>query len=366
MANLDFSSVYDSLVFDDGLLNPNTLNKKNVVTSSTTETEGTSTTSSVNPTATKSDGCVSCPTVKCPDCGDNYYCVMTSLTCTKCPITYCVKKVGVISPSSSSADHKKNKGAIAGGVVGGVVGALLVAALIVYFFKRSKKRAEKERRLRGETGDENIFDDDDDDLFEFDDRYSKSGTNVFTTNGTTLRSSNLEKDDSVGILPLSEKVLGGPKRKNDETSSVSTGNASNVIPVGYIPGIKTSGLKGFRTGQKKKIPEELKSHYTLGSSILGDLGDDSDGETSNSKNLSQDGKNWENGSESDFAVLVTPARENHQTALRGKVSLVHIKEEEEEQEDEEEEAGKAAPEKKDDKESDNESIVLDIDIDHQT
>lgn len=359
MANFDFSSINDCLVFNEGLMNPHTLNRRDVASSSTSEVEGTSTASSVSPTATKSDGCVSCPTVKCPDCGDNFYCVMTSLTCTKCPITYCVKKTGTDSQSSSTVDHKTSKGAIAGGVVGGVVGALIVAAIIIYFFKRSKKRAEKERRLRGDSGDENIFDDDDDDLFEFDDRYSKSGSKVFTTNDTTLRSSNLEKDDSVGILPLSQNVLGGPRRKNDETSSVSTGNASNVIPVGYIPGIKTSGLNGFRTGQKKKIPEELKSHYTLGSSILGDLDEESDGEGDNKKDSSKEGKNWENSSESDFAVLVTPARENHQTALRGKVSLVHIKEEEEE-------VDEGAPKKEEDKESDNESIVLDIDIDHHT
>lgn len=330
--------------------------------------------SSVKATSTQSNGCVSCPTVKCPDCGDNYYCVMTSLTCTQCPITYCARN----SVLSSSKSHKSNKGAIAGGVVGGVVGGLLIVAFIIYFFRRSKKRNSQKTNVHddifedGKTGSYydiagNGYTDDDNDLFgldEYDSTRNKTGSNYFTTTGgNTLRSSNIEKDDVLGVLPLTHDVLGkNKKRRNDETSSVSTGNASNIIPVGYIPGIKSNGLRGLKTGSKKNIPEELKSHYTLGSSILGDIHDeevpqsklDTLAEEEQPEHIPTGNKapsSTGDGSESDFGVLVTPAQEMHQTALRGKVSLLKITEENED-----------PVQSTADHSSDDDSIVLDIDV----
>lgn len=394
MVNLDITRNLYTSFFEEKSSYLLALNKRDDTTTSSSSSSsngGSSITSSVSATSTMSDGCVSCPTVSCPDCGDNYYCVMTSLTCTSCPITYCVKR-STSDTTTSTSSHKTNVGAIAGGVVGGVVGGLLVIAAIVYFFRRNKKKAELERRLNGKEKNGNIYDDDDlddEDPFEIDDDYTKTGSNIYNNSANTLRSSTLDNDDALGLLPLSQNLLGNKRKKNDETSSVSTGNASNVIPVGYIPGIKTNGLKGFRPGQKKTIPDELKSHYTLGSSILGDLRDDDDDEeeggveNNNNKGTSLNALAEEDETESDFAVLVTPAKESHQTALRGKVSLVHIDEGKEEEENEKE----VEKEKEEDKlkeveensnnnnnipeeaeeensDDDDDSIVLDIDIDH--
>ncbi|SGZ39216.1 uncharacterized protein HGUI_01416 [Hanseniaspora guilliermondii] len=335
--------------------------------------------SSVKATSTQSNGCVVCPSVKCPDCGDNYYCVMTSLTCTQCPITYCARK----SVLSSTTTHKSNTGAIAGGVVGGVVGGFLIVAFIIYFFRRSKKRNQQKANMHddifedGKTGSYydvggNGYTDEDNDLFgldEYEPTRNKTGSNYFTTSGgNTLRSSNIEKDDVLGVLPLTHHVLGkNKKRRNDETSSVSTGNASNIIPVGYIPGIKSNGLRGLKTGTKKTIPDELKSHYTLGSSILGDIHDDEvpqsklntlAEEEEPSQHISINNKapsSTGDGSESDFGVLVTPAQEMHQTALRGKVSLLKISEDNE----------NSSPQSTADHSSDDDdSIVLDIDVEN--
>ncbi|OBA26323.1 hypothetical protein HANVADRAFT_53197 [Hanseniaspora valbyensis NRRL Y-1626] len=378
MVNLGITRALYTSFFEEKSSYLLALNKRDDTTtsfsssSSSSSNGGSSITSSASATSTMSDGCVSCPTVSCPDCGDNYYCVMTSLTCTSCPITYCVKK-STTTTTTSTSSHKTNVGAIAGGVVGGVVGGLLVIAAIVYFFRRNKKKADLERRLHGKEKNGNIFNDDDlddEDPFDIDEEYTKTGSNIYNNSANTLRSSTLDNDDALGLLPLSQNLLGNKRKKNDETSSVSTGNASNVIPVGYIPGIKTSGLKGFRPGQKKTIPDELKSHYTLGSSILGDLRDDDEEEeeggvqNNNNKGSSLNALAEEDETESDFAVLVTPAKESHQTALRGKVSLVHINEGKNEEENSNNNNIPEEAEEDENSDDDDDSIVLDIDIDH--
>lgn len=395
MVNLAFASRLLTDVYSSGSSTTTKLQKRHTTSMSSSSSSESTLVSSVKATATQSNGCVECPTVKCPDCGDNFYCVMTSLTCTQCPITYCARK-SVLS-SSTSTSHKSNKGAIAGGVVGGVVGGILIIALIIYYFRRSKKRNAYERNKSTTTGrHSDIFDegksgsyyetggngytDDDndiDDLFgldDYDNSRNKTGSNYFaTTGGNTLRSSNIEKDDVLGVLPLTHEVLGKNNRKrNDETSSVSTGNASNVIPVGYIPGIKSNGLRGLKQGPKKNIPDELKSHYTLGSSILGDMNDDDEDVPQNklgalaeedegitqppSKSRYKAPSSAGDGSESDYGVLVTPAQEVHQTALRGKVSLLKISE------DNEAQSPQKTVEPLSEDDDDDESIVLDIDV----
>ncbi|KAL6931611.1 hypothetical protein ACO0R3_003076 [Hanseniaspora guilliermondii] len=376
MVNLEFTRKALSSIYSLEKKNSNLMKRG---TTSTSLLSSSTLISSVKATSTQSNGCVVCPSVKCPDCGDNYYCVMTSLTCTQCPITYCARK----SVLSSTTTHKSNTGAIAGGVVGGVVGGFLIVAFIIYFFRRSKKRNQQKANMHddifedGKTGSYydvggNGYTDEDNDLFgldEYEPTRNKTGSNYFTTSGgNTLRSSNIEKDDVLGVLPLTHDVLGkNKKRRNDETSSVSTGNASNIIPVGYIPGIKSNGLRGLKTGTKKTIPDELKSHYTLGSSILGDIHDDEvpqsklntlAEEEEPSQHISINNKapsSTGDGSESDFGVLVTPAQEMHQTALRGKVSLLKISEDNE----------NSSPQSTADHSSDDDdSIVLDIDVEN--
>ncbi|XBW36542.1 hypothetical protein QEN19_002118 [Hanseniaspora menglaensis] len=371
MVNLDFTKSFltSSLAVD---LEPKQRAETTISGASLISSLGiSSTVSTVKPTATQSNGCVSCPDVSCPDCGDNYYCVMTSLTCSKCPITYCLKKSSV--SSSTKTNHKSSKGAIAGGIVGGVVGGLLILAVIIIFFKKNKKRAQEERRLNGNDGHENIGADDDlddDDVFEFDEDYSKSGTNIYKNTGSTLRSSQLEREDGLGSLSLSKNALGNRSRKNDETSSVSTANASNIIPIGYIPGIKTNGLKGLKTGNHKNIPDDLKSHYTLGSSILGDLNDNNDDEVVVKPSLKVLAEEEEE-TDSDFAVLVTPAKETHQTALRGKVSLVQIDDPSngyskvgQEADEGERNILNEDEQYEDMRDDDDDSILIDIDISH--
>ena len=126
--------------------------------------------SSATATATGTNGCVECPTVECPECGSNYYCVLTSLTCTQCPLTYCALKPSTTDSSSSASasdsnhNGKKNVGAIAGGVVGGVGGAIVIFLGLYFFYY--KKYYSKNRLVHAGDGsyvDKHFADDDDDD-----------------------------------------------------------------------------------------------------------------------------------------------------------------------------------------------------------
>jgi len=129
----------------------------------------------------------------------------------------------------------------------------------------------------------------------------------------------------------------------------------------------------LKQGSKKNIPDELKSHYTLGSSILGDMNEDDVVPQTKLDTLAEEQESVSNqtpsgrynkapsstgdGSESDYGVLVTPAQEVHQTALRGKVSLLKIPEGNEQ----------PSPQKTTEplSDDDDESIVLDIDVENQ-
>ena len=145
MVNLAFTSRLLSNAYFSGSSATTKLQKRQTTSIPSSSSSGSTLVSSVKATATQSNGCVQCPTVKCPDCGDNFYCVMTSLTCNQCPITYCARKSAL--SSSTSTSHKSDKGAIAGGVVGGVVGGILIVALIIFYVRRSKKRNAYERKF---------------------------------------------------------------------------------------------------------------------------------------------------------------------------------------------------------------------------
>lgn len=137
------------------------------VTKNTSEGSNLSSTSTNNDTsevtATASDGCVQCEPVKCPTCAEDEYCVMTSLTCYKCPITYCNKNTddsGLISSLNNDtavsnttnatnnvyvASKSVNSGKL-GGIIGGSVGGCLFAIVVlILFWQRYKKRNQKER-----------------------------------------------------------------------------------------------------------------------------------------------------------------------------------------------------------------------------
>lgn len=83
---------------------------------------------------TVANGCVACPPTSgsCPQCPTGQECVLTSRTCYECPVYKCQD-----IPSSNSGPS-----APIGGIVGGVVGgmAVLVAALVAYYLLVYRKK----------------------------------------------------------------------------------------------------------------------------------------------------------------------------------------------------------------------------------
>lgn len=304
------------------------------------------------------DGCVVCGTVaSCPDCGSGEYCVMTSLTCDSCSYTYCAKQstsqlTGLNSTSTSSSSHSSNKNGEIIGVTLGVIGGVVVIVLVTLFFinKRYWKprrqrikasRLEEASRSHGNEDEyfEDGYEDDDDDDDEDDDE---------DDDGDMRKDENYTKFNAP-LVPPSLNVPG-----NRSSTSTTRTRASNILPIAYIPGV-TSALTAeklqskLRSGAKRQhAAGDIRSHITLGSSILDGLDEEYDDHNLNAR-----------GTHSN------DSEDNLITAIRAKPKLVQIAEEESDKEiqdldiiEEQSESGDAA---EDDPHTRNDAAAVDDD-----
>jgi hypothetical protein len=141
--------------------------------------------------------CVQCPDVtpSCPKCAPDETCSLTSISCSACPSTRCIK-TGTLG-GNSGPNNKPPVGAIAGGVIGGVVLILAVTFLVWRFCIRNRRREYDEQAWS-----------------EYDEAAEKS-RDRFTMNKDARASTH-----TVGSI----------------ASTVLT-RASNVIQIAYIPGV---------------------------------------------------------------------------------------------------------------------------------
>ncbi|CAD6650216.1 XXYS1_4_G0022450.mRNA.1.CDS.1 [Saccharomyces cerevisiae] len=262
--------------------------------------------SSLSSTATSStsatrgsDGCVVCDsTASCPVCASGEYCVMTSLTCDKCPSTYCAKQsdsqlssLSSSSSSSSSSNSNEKTSLIVGFTVGIVGGAMLIALVALYFINKRywKPKRQKNKALKLEEASQNYGNEEE--YFDEDESHT-----LFNTS----------------LVPPTLNVPG-----NRSSASTTRTRASNILPIAYIPGV-TSGLttdklqsKLRSSSKRQNAAGDIRSHITLGSSILDGLDDEDDEHNQ---------------------VLNKDADDNLITAIRAKPKLVQIAEEESDKE----------------------------------
>lgn len=340
--------------------------------------------------STTSDGCVKCEgTVKCPVCGPNEYCVMTSLTCNSCPSTYCATRNnqtlsgllnnGTLNNGTSNNSNNNNTVStnlnnhnltvhkIVGGVVGSVLGLIVIIMIVWYSFYVRKRNAQvKANNAMGQDKnynandiedlemddieDDDLYDtddDDDDDDDEMDDIDIENVTKKDSTNNTNSNNIIQSKNSNTMMTPQqyvnelrSMNPHGTVNNNNNNTlsvvgnrmstaSTVRTG-ASNILPIGYIPGV-TSGSgtnnsnSNLNNNSHLNIVGDIRSHITLGSSILDSsmFGDD-EVEIRNNHNESQRPKVDRRTKPSDSTSSSLT------TAIKGsKPKLVQIAEEEE-------------------------------------
>ncbi|SMN20380.1 similar to Saccharomyces cerevisiae YPR075C OPY2 Integral membrane protein that functions in the signaling branch of the high-osmolarity glycerol (HOG) pathway [Maudiozyma saulgeensis] len=348
---------------------------------------------------TSSDGCVVCPTTPaCPTCDDDEYCVMTSLTCSKCPTTYCSPRSSSQfsslnnSTSTTSTNSSDNGGTnhttkiVVGSVIGGIAALVLLVGALVYQWYWKPRRKHSQLKLKEDMNmfgdhngihdelDDEFTDDDDEDEYTDDDDEGRGNNNERMNGGVALDYEALDEltslndygynrkgntsgghhrqhqspsgsEDIVQLRDLSNhsssnnlqrNAIGGnppwisgrhgskdslrksmliPGNRTSTTSTIRT-NASNVLPIAYIPGVTSAGHGGTigsgnsnnnnhnsrRTptslnssnsalgrlnkparhqlgngsGSSLNVVGDTGSHITLGSSILGGLDEDFD------------------------------------------------------------------------------------------
>lgn len=294
-----------------------------------------SSSSSTVASASASSGCVQCGQAPaCPQCADNEYCVLTELTCNQCPTTSCVTKSGSSSNSlnsstSNSTGTSSDTGKIVGGVVGGVVGGLVVFAVVIFFiYRRYWKKKLKERSDRLTANRASYYDRDVEVGDEDEDDFSDSDSDSVIVEGDEEFAGD-QIHDELGTLkrPISSsRTLAGDRNSTMTTQT----KASNILPIAYIPGVTSGGgssgtISGGSGGNNKyarlfrglntsnlNTAGDMRSHITLGSSILGGIDDEEEDEQQDN-DLNNEKTNG--------------SQENLTTAIRAKPKLVQIAEE---------------------------------------
>lgn len=198
------------------------------------------------------DGCVICPTTApvCPECPNGQVCNQLTRTCSTCPEFVCVK-------GDSGSGSGKPIGAIVGGVVGGVGGVAVLAVIGFYLYYKLVYRKKNPRSANIEMSE-------DVDAFggaegKYQDSEGPYDRSLALRGGQTPRSHRLSSYESFmrpprynkrgagsqsGLQLSLDHTLGGPRsteldlsKRNSIATTVSTSNASNILPIAYIPGV---------------------------------------------------------------------------------------------------------------------------------
>lgn len=181
--------------------------------------------------------CVSCPDYPlCPICQSDEYCVMTSLTCGQCPITYCAKRssnseLSFPSSSNSTSPYFKNNKLPVGGIVGGVIGGVIFFSgllFLIYSYYKFWSKNKKQQKIELQD----------------------------------------EASEKIDLSLLRHDTSNFSNSENRSSVMTAQTRASNILPIAYIPGVTAVGRK-FRNNSLLRNGD-TRSHITLGSSILGD------------------------------------------------------------------------------------------------
>lgn len=337
---------------------------------------------------TDSKGCVICPTPtpSGPKCKDGEEQLMRTQTCEKCPEYYC-------SPVDGSGGSQAPIGPIVGGTVGGVV-ALIVAGLLYYFLVWKKKHPSLDDDEDFPLSDlENDQDDKGSSSNESNVNVSMasptpngSGT-ISGTGGSgsadTLRNSSgatLDKPSSrrtkmnnnpnrrlssyesftrpqtryknrlnprqvrkTGQRQIkSQNLVQSPymdpnsNHRNSMATTISTTNASNILPIAYIPGVTVrptkNNTKSIYSYETESIFSDLNTIENA--SIIGDImkANNYNGQESQQQRQQQQQPLHQLQEEQEPGEN-NGAGDNTMTAIRGQPRLVNVDRIEEEEED---------------------------------
>lgn len=263
--------------------------------------------------STDANGCVVCPslTPKGPLCGKGQEQLLRTQTCHQCPEYYCSKVSG--------SGGTKNIGGIVGGVVGGVV-VLFIAGLIYYFMFWRKKHPslgqdEEEDIIMSDLemeGEDKASFSNDSNVNNDDENNGNNVLNVTKEGATQLRPPNRRANSNpnrrlssyesftrpqikvnnrsgrgrrVGQRQVRNMKTGetqantqflpynNPSYRNSVATTISTTNASNILPVAYIPGVTVrptkNNTKSIYSYETDSIFSDLNTIENA--SIIGDI-----------------------------------------------------------------------------------------------
>ena len=274
------------------------------------------------------DGCVICTeTAECPVCAEDEYCMMTAMTCDRCPITYCAKKSVTASlavlnnlTDVTSANHsatnqhpgnqisndntQKTNGSVnpngqkgsSGGGVGGVIAGLVIGLAVIgfitykWYWKRRKLRGmdrELDESLKEEgeisTDSSGTFDETNEPIFDSIDnnKYNDGVRHNDMRNPGLFEQYNGIKNFQTSFMQpnlTNLNVSGFPGAADTASVRSSETDASSLLPIAYIPGVTSGGPPRSRSTPTAgtslyslTIPGNVASHITLGSSVLGNI-----------------------------------------------------------------------------------------------
>lgn len=245
---------------------------------------------------TGTDGCVICPSTapECIKCPPGQECNQLTRTCSTCPQMICVKADG-----GSGSINGKPIGAIVGGVVGGVGGLAVLTLIGLYFYYKLVYRKKNPRlssvelgeELDGYVGTETKYQDSE----ASQDRAASLRGGSGALGGQTPRSHRLSSYESFmrpprlnKRSPSSQSGLGsgigsnnGPQllqdpnysglelsKRNSIATTVSTSNASNILPIAYIPGVTIRPTKNNTRSIYSYEVESLSSEQAGDTSLI--------------------------------------------------------------------------------------------------
>lgn len=171
------------------------------------------------------NGCVICPTEQpsCPVCPHGQQCNQVSLTCSLCPSFVCV-------PRTKSAHTLPLVGAIVGGTVGALV---LVVALAAFYFFYFRRRHTPHSDTALEELDSQLL-------------------HTLLSEKTPALGDKNRRLSAYELFMRPQTRTRGPRRapqkpalakRNSIATTISTTNASNILPVAYIPGVTVRPTK---------------------------------------------------------------------------------------------------------------------------
>ncbi|KAM9931864.1 hypothetical protein OXX80_008489 [Metschnikowia pulcherrima] len=209
--------------------------------------------------STDSSGCVVCPSTagSCPQCPSGQECNLTSRTCKACPEYTCVKS------SSSKAISNVQVGGIVGGVVGGVV--VLALALFLYYMLIYRKKHPKlagsdeiNYEMESQVGDGVS------DMGEKSERPNseKTKNRRLSSYESFMRPPGYVKKNVANRESQRVPYTSDLQKRHSVATSVSTDNASNILPIAYIPGVTIRPTKNNTRSIFSYDTESVFSDFT--------------------------------------------------------------------------------------------------------